>query len=101
MEIAKLTVQFELENLLMRPEQETLLMDMIHAAAYQSNTLGLPKLCPSANISKIDRNLLFSYLKNHYTPERMVVAGVGVEHERFVESISKFVFVDLKKLIIN
>lgn len=32
-EIARMTVQFELENLLMRPEQDNLLMDMIHAVS--------------------------------------------------------------------
>lgn len=32
-DLARLTVQFELETLGMRPEQETLLMDMIHAVS--------------------------------------------------------------------
>lgn len=58
-------------------------------AAYRDNTLGLPKLCPSGNVQKIDQTLLFTYLKNHYTPSRMVVAGVGVDHDRLVESVQK------------
>lgn len=90
-------IQFELETLAMRPEQETLLMDMIHAAAYRDNTLGLPKLCPEENVQKIDQKLLFSYLKNHYTPSRMVVAGVGVDHDRLVESVQKY-FADKKPI---
>ena len=45
-DMARQAVQFELESLHMRPEQEPILMDMIHAAAYRDNTLGLPKLCP-------------------------------------------------------
>jgi len=32
-DIAKQIVQFELETLLMRPEQENILMDMIHAVS--------------------------------------------------------------------
>lgn len=32
-DIARKTVQFELESLLTRPEQEPLLMDMIHAVS--------------------------------------------------------------------
>ncbi|KAI4459336.1 metalloprotease [Holotrichia oblita] len=93
LEYARQAVQFELETLNMRPEQEMLLMDMIHVAAYRNNTLGLPKLCPKSNISKITQNMLFSFLSHHYTPERMVVAGVGVEHERLVDIAYKY-FVD-------
>lgn len=47
-------------------------------AAYAGNTLGLPKICPVENVAKIDRNIILNYLKNHYTPDRMVVAAVGV-----------------------
>ncbi|GLV41112.1 uncharacterized protein CBL_04636 [Carabus blaptoides fortunei] len=95
LDMARQTIGFELEALAMRPEQETLLTDMIHAAAYRDNTLGLPKLCPEGNISKIDRNILFTYLSQHYTPKRMVIAGVGVEHQKLVEATQKY-FVDLK-----
>ncbi|RXG60105.1 Mitochondrial-processing peptidase subunit alpha [Armadillidium vulgare] len=62
-------------------------------AAYRDNTLGLPKICPAENIMTIDRDTLFTYLKNHHTPERMVLAGVGVSHERLVEYAQKY-FVD-------
>lgn len=86
---ARQVVQFELESLNMRPEQEPLLMDMIHAAAYRQNTLGLPKLCPSENWPKVDRNVLLSYLRLHHTPSRMVVAGVGVDHDELVKYVEK------------
>ncbi|KAJ2946486.1 hypothetical protein O0L34_g12534 [Tuta absoluta] len=92
-EAARQAVAFELETLAMRPEQETILMDMIHAAAYCNNTLGLPKICPQEQVNKIDRGVILNYLKNHYTPERMVVAAVGVDHEPFVEFVQKY-FVD-------
>ncbi|CAH2100050.1 unnamed protein product [Euphydryas editha] len=94
-EAARQAVAFELETLSMRPEQETILMDMIHAAAYKGNTLGLPKICPKENVFQIDRNIIMNYLKNHYTPDRMVVAAVGVEHGPFVEYVQKY-FVDMK-----
>lgn len=81
--IARRTIQFDLETLGMRPEQETILMDMIHAAAYRENTLGLPKLCPSKNLELIDRNVILNYLKYHHAPERMVIAGVGVRKITF------------------
>ncbi|XP_072386949.1 mitochondrial-processing peptidase subunit alpha [Diabrotica undecimpunctata] len=94
---AKQAINFELETLNMRPEQETILMDMIHAAAYNDNTLGLPKLCPYENVNKITRNVIMTYLKNHYTPKRIVVAGVGVEHSKLVDAVQKF-FVDIKPI---
>ncbi|KAG6447612.1 hypothetical protein O3G_MSEX005054 [Manduca sexta] len=94
-EAARQAVAYELETLSMRPEQETILMDMIHSAAYKGNTLGLPKICPKENVNKIDRGIILNYLKNHYTPDRMVVAAVGVDHEPFVEYVQKY-FVDMK-----
>ncbi|XP_076233343.1 mitochondrial-processing peptidase subunit alpha isoform X2 [Calliopsis andreniformis] len=95
--IAKQMIRFELESLLTRPEQEPILMDMIHAAAYRNNTLGLPKICPEKNIDRIDRKILFEYLSNHYTPKRMVVAGVGIEHEDLISAVEKH-FVEKKSI---
>ncbi|KAJ8927742.1 hypothetical protein NQ314_019745 [Rhamnusium bicolor] len=63
----------------------------------QDNTLGLPKLCTPENLHKIDRDVLFAYLSQHYTPKRMVVAGVGVEHPILVEAVQKY-FVDVAPL---
>ncbi|XP_003394101.1 mitochondrial-processing peptidase subunit alpha [Bombus terrestris] len=94
---ARQMIRFELESLLTRPEQEPILMDMIHAAAYRNNTLGLPKICPKENIDHIDRKILFEYLKHHYTPHRMVIAGVGVEHEDLVLAVQKY-FVEKKSV---
>lgn len=61
----------------------------IFQAAYRDNTLGLPKLCPPENVLLIDQHILYTYLKNHFTPSRMVVAGVGVEHEALLEACQK------------
>ncbi|XP_032722093.1 mitochondrial-processing peptidase subunit alpha isoform X2 [Lontra canadensis] len=88
-EMTRMAVQFELEDLNMRPDPEPLLTEMIHEAAYQENTVGLHRFCPTENIGKIDREVLHSYLRNYYTPDRMVLAGVGVEHEHLVECARK------------
>lgn len=88
--MAKQIIQFELEDIGMKPDQEPLLFEQIHAAAYRSNTLGLPKLCPPESIPLIDRNIIFTYLKYHHTPGRMVLAGVGVEHDKLVELAQKY-----------
>lgn len=89
-EFARQAVQFELESLNLRPEQDTVLMERIHGAAYRGNTLGLPKLCPPENIDKIDRDVLMSFLRLHHTPSRMVVAGVGVDHDELVKYTEKY-----------
>uniref|UniRef100_A0A8I6GHY3 Mitochondrial-processing peptidase subunit alpha n=1 Tax=Rattus norvegicus TaxID=10116 RepID=A0A8I6GHY3_RAT len=89
-EMTRMAVQFELEDLNMRPDPEPLLTEMIHEAAFRENTVGLHRFCPVENIGKIDREVLHSYLKNYYTPDRMVLAGVGVEHEHLVECARKY-----------
>jgi len=94
---ARKTILFELDTLMIRPEQDQLLENLVHMAAFQQNTLGLSKLCPAENVSKIDRKVLLTYLKNHYVPERIVVGGVGVDHQLLVESVQKY-FVNEKPI---
>lgn len=77
-------ILFELESLSMRPDPEPLLVELIHEAAYQNSTLGLPKICPLDNIQQIDRHTILKYLQRFHTPDRMVLAGVGVDHDEFV-----------------
>lgn len=88
-EMTRMAIQFELEDLNMRPDPEPLLTEMIHAAAYRENTVGLPRYTPSENIDKIDKRLLHSYMQTYFIPERMVLAGVGVEHEQLVNCARK------------
>lgn len=83
-------IHFELEDIDSKPDQEQLLFEMIHAAAYGSNTLGLPKLCPRENVAVIERQVLYTYLSHHFTPSRMVVAGVGVDHDTLVEAVHRY-----------
>ncbi|XP_074150198.1 mitochondrial-processing peptidase subunit alpha isoform X1 [Sminthopsis crassicaudata] len=91
-DMTRMAVQFELEDLNMRPDPEPLLTEMIHEAAYRENTVGLHRFCPAENIPKIDQKVLHSYLRNYYTPDRMVLAGVGIEHEQLVECARKYLF---------
>lgn len=89
-EMTRMAVRFELEDLNMRPDPEPLLTEMIHAAAFRGNTVGLPRYCPVENIDQIDQNVLHSYLQNYYSPSRMVLAGVGIEHEQLLECANKY-----------
>uniref|UniRef100_A0A8C0UCI9 Mitochondrial-processing peptidase subunit alpha n=1 Tax=Cyanistes caeruleus TaxID=156563 RepID=A0A8C0UCI9_CYACU len=89
-EMTRMAIRFELEDLNMRPDPEPLLTEMIHAAAFRDNTVGLNRFCPVENTDKIDRDVLHSYLSSYYTPDRMVLAGVGIEHEHLVECARKY-----------
>ena len=60
-------------------------------AAYRDNTLGLTKMCPRENIPIIDQSLLYTFLKHHYDPSRMVLAGVGIDHDALVECAKRYV----------
>ncbi|XP_043238615.1 mitochondrial-processing peptidase subunit alpha-like [Amphibalanus amphitrite] len=93
MQMTRMMIQYELEDIERNPNKEAQLMEMIHAAAFRENTLGLPKTCPANNVDQISRRLLYTYLRHHFAPSRLVVAGVGVEHQRLVDAVQRH-FVD-------
>jgi len=93
LDMVRQAIRYEIEDGEMNPAQEVFGVEGIHAAAFANNTVGLPKVCPEKNIDVINRKTLMHYLCSHHTPERMVVAGVGVEHEQLVEYAQKH-FVD-------
>jgi len=95
LEASKAAISFEIEDAGLNPMQEAFTVEAIHAAAYSNNTVGLPKICPESNIESMTRATLMNYLSNYHSPERMVVAGVGVDHEELVETAQKH-FVDAK-----
>lgn len=69
-------------------------------AAYRDNTLGLPKVCPQENVTTIDQSIIYTFLNSHYDPSRMVLAGVGVEHDALVECAQKYCFFHLFKIFL-
>ncbi|XP_050520619.1 mitochondrial-processing peptidase subunit alpha isoform X2 [Daktulosphaira vitifoliae] len=97
---AKKMIQFEHDTLMLRPEQDILLENLVHMAAFKCNTLGMSKLCPLENVEKINRKILMTYLKNHFVPDRIVVGGVGVDHQQLVESVQRY-FVEEKPIWSN
>lgn len=95
LELTRQTIRFELEDIHLRPDQEPLMVEAIHAAAFRGNTIGLPKICPEDNVDVINKQTLMTYLRNYHSPSRMVVAGVGVDHDQLVELAQKY-FADEK-----
>ena len=64
-------------------------MFAIWQAAYRDNTVGLAKICPPENITEIQIPKLLSYMKHHHGPERLVIAGVGVDHDALVKAVDR------------
>ncbi|XP_046844484.1 mitochondrial-processing peptidase subunit alpha-like [Xenia sp. Carnegie-2017] len=92
--LQKEVVEFELENLELSPDPEPLLTDLIHAAGYRNNTLGLYKLCPKENLEKINASVIKDYMSKYFDPARMVIAAVNVDHNIIVDLAKKYFVVN-------
>ncbi|VDM35190.1 unnamed protein product [Hydatigera taeniaeformis] len=92
-DMAARAIGFELSSLEMAPPTEPILNDLLHSAAFHGcNTLGFPRYCPAESIDSISRREIMQFMASYYRPERMVVVGVGVDHNDFVNLVeSSFV----------
>eukprot|EP00557_Chaetoceros_sp_GSL56_P011641 CAMPEP_0176476594 /NCGR_PEP_ID=MMETSP0200_2-20121128/138_1 /TAXON_ID=947934 /ORGANISM="Chaetoceros sp., Strain GSL56" /LENGTH=480 /DNA_ID=CAMNT_0017872279 /DNA_START=191 /DNA_END=1633 /DNA_ORIENTATION=+ len=62
-------------------QQEELVLDHLHATAFQGTGLGRTILGPEENIRSLSRNDLMDYIQAHYTAPRMVISAAGgVDH---------------------
>jgi len=80
--------QYELREITSKPDM--ILPEVLHNVAYGRTGLGNPLLCPEDRIHFIDENTLRQSMKDWYRPERMVVAGAGMQHEDLVELTDKY-----------
>jgi processing peptidase subunit alpha len=71
-----------LQEKLTKPE--TQVMEAIHAAAYNNNTLGLPLYPSQGTIDRFDQAALKTFFNTFFIPQRMVISGVGVDHAELV-----------------
>lgn len=88
------TAGYEIQEIWSKPD--LIIPELMHMAAYKDNTLGHPLLCPKERLPLITRDLIEKYRRQFYTPERMVVAFAGVEHDAAVRMAEKF-FADMEK----
>lgn len=71
-------------------QQEELVLDHLHATAFQGTGLGRTILGPEENIRSLKRQDLVNYIEQHYTAPRMVIAGAGaVHHEELISLASQ------------
>jgi len=68
---------------------ELKLMESIHEAAYHNNTLGLPLYAPLHNLPYITSQALKQHQKHFFTPKRMVISAVGIEHQSLVDLVER------------
>mmetsp|Transcript_661 Transcript_661/g.894 ORF Transcript_661/g.894 Transcript_661/m.894 type:complete len:476 (-) Transcript_661:348-1775(-) len=62
-------------------QQEELVLDHLHATAFQGTGLGRTILGPEENIKSLSKADLSDYIHTHYTAPRMVIAGAGaIDH---------------------
>ncbi|KAF7260682.1 hypothetical protein EG68_01937 [Paragonimus skrjabini miyazakii] len=87
-QMAERSIRFELQALQRAPPVEPIMNELLHGAAYRGNsTLGLPRYCPESNLGQITRDHIINFVATYYRPERLVVAGVGVQHDAFVKAV--------------
>ncbi|VDM74347.1 unnamed protein product [Strongylus vulgaris] len=82
MEEAKMIVQYENDDMPRKIEStEPLLTDWIHRASFFLHRPALPS---------ITEQHVNSYISQYHAPERLVVAGVGVDHNELVAAVARF-----------
>lgn len=87
------TAEYEISEIWSKPD--LIIPELVHMAAYKDNTLGNPLLCPRERLPYITRHLIQKYRDTFYTPERIVVAFAGIEHDEAVRLTEKY-FGDMK-----
>jgi len=68
---------------------EGVILDLVHEAAYMGNTLGRPIHAKQSQLHKFDSQSLKDWQRSYYTPKRMIIGGVGVDHDTFVKQVSQ------------
>ncbi|CAD5234247.1 unnamed protein product [Bursaphelenchus xylophilus] len=81
-------IRFENEANIRKPEPVELLIDWVHEAGFKGNTIGIPKYCSNEEVEKIGRRDILSYMSQYFRPDRMVLGGIGVDHD-FLVSLGK------------
>lgn len=88
------TADYEIGEIWSKPE--LILPELVHMAAYKDNTLGNPLLCPKERLPHINRDVVEAYRKEFYSPDRIVVAFAGVDHNEAVKLTEQY-FGDMAK----
>lgn len=73
-----------------KDSKEELILDHLHENAFQGTPLGYTILGPVGNIERITKKDIETYIKTHYTADRMVIAAAGaVDHDEIVKLVDQ------------
>lgn len=82
-------IRYELEE--MEKNAQAMVTEMLFQGAYSdSSALGRPLYMPRRNIDKVGASELQAFTNEHFHPNRMILAGAGVEHAELVELAKKY-----------
>jgi predicted Zn-dependent peptidase len=88
LEKEKLVVIEELRNA--EDDPEDIIHDYFEKALFPEHALGFPIIGTEKNLRSFSREDLFSHVKAHYQPSRIVLAAAGnVDHDRLVKLAAK------------
>jgi predicted Zn-dependent peptidase len=88
LEKEKLVVIEELKNA--EDDPEDIIHDYFEKALFPEHALGFPIIGTEKNLRGFRREDLFTHLKTHYQPSRIVVAAAGnLDHDRLVKLAAK------------
>lgn len=76
-----------LERLNQTPDVQ--IMEAIHKAGYFNNTLGLPLYASEHTVENMTADVLEAHMKTFFTPNRMVVSAVGVDHQQLCHLVAE------------
>ncbi|KKA28061.1 hypothetical protein TD95_001561 [Thielaviopsis punctulata] len=81
------TARYELQEIWSKPDM--ILPELVHTAAFKDNTLGNPLLCPRERLDEITPATIREYRRRFYTPDRIVLAFAGVQHDEALRLAEK------------
>jgi processing peptidase subunit alpha len=88
LEIQKDAAMYEIREISNKPDM--ILPEVLHEVAYGGKGLGNSLMCPDERVNVITGDLLRQCISDWYRPERMVIAGAGMQHEQLVELADKY-----------
>lgn len=70
-------------------QTDLVMMEAVHEAGYCTNTVGKSLFANEHSLSNWDSEHVRAWQQMHFTPKRMVVSAVGVNHGEFVKMIEQ------------
>lgn len=78
---------YELDDMTAKPD--FYLMELLHQAAYENDTVGRPQVCSEEDASRMTAAKLHTFRDQFTTPSGLVISGAGIPHDEFVGSAEK------------